>query len=380
LTWDRIARKSPAAITFGIRTTSVIGISARVGGSGAYPKPRELTESEENELSTLRQEYNGLVARHKEPDNAKFGERMDKIDKRVAELSVKEYDPAEVVEAYAVITMEYSGEVKVRRPREEGKEIGGAVAQARPNWAGDGSRPLAWSAWYPTEDVAHGAVLSEEAVQSSFVAAEAIGDARLASRQETYPVVLLSHGTGGTAASLGWLGQRLAKAGFVTIGVDHHGNTASEDYRPEGFLCWWERARDLTVLLDLHSAEGQFAGRLDCDRIFAAGFSLGGYTVLSLLGAITKMPLFLNWSSGTPWGNGPREFPNLGGQFTPLLETSAVFRASWNRQSSSYKDRRIKAALLCAPAPTVRGLTVESLEEIAVPVAIAAVGADRVVR
>jgi hypothetical protein len=141
LTWDRIARKSPAAITFGIRTTSVIGISARVGGSGAYPKPRELTESEENELSTLRQEYNGLVARHKEPDNAKFGERMDKIDKRVAELSVKEYDPAEVVEAYAVITMEYSGEVKVRRPREEGKEIGGAVAQARPNWAGDGSRP-----------------------------------------------------------------------------------------------------------------------------------------------------------------------------------------------------------------------------------------------
>jgi predicted dienelactone hydrolase len=88
------------------------------------------------------------------------------------------------------------------------------------------------------------------------------------------------------------------------------------------------------------------------------------------------MTLFVDWAHDKPWGSGPREFPDLGEQVTPLLETSAVFRASWSRQSSSYNDSRIKAALLCAPAPTVRGLTVDSLREIGVPVAIASVGAD----
>jgi predicted dienelactone hydrolase len=142
---------------------------------------------------------------------------------------------------------------------------------SRSNWAGDGSRPLAWSAWYPTEDIAGSAALSKAPAPLSFLLDEAVRDAKLANQQETYPVVLLSHGTGGTAAGLGWLGQRLAKAGFVAIGVDHHGNTASEEYRPEGFLCWWERARDLSVLLDYHTAEGKFAGRLNLNRTFAAG-------------------------------------------------------------------------------------------------------------
>ncbi|WP_321377585.1 alpha/beta hydrolase [Rhizobium sp.] len=259
---------------------------------------------------------------------------------------------------------------------EVGFTTGKVEDSGRSNWDGDGPRPLAWSAWYPTEDTATKAAISEGSARSFFLTAEVVSDAHLASRQETYPVVLLSHGTGGTAAGLAWLSWRLAKAGFVVIGVDHHGNTASEQYRPEGFLCWWERARDLTVLLDHHTVEGQFAGRLDLDRTFAAGFSLGGYTVLSLLGAITDMTLFLDWAHDKPLGNGPREFPDLGEQVARLLETSAVFRASWNRKSLSYEDSRIKAALLCAPAPTVRGLTGESLSKIAVPVAIAAVGAD----
>jgi ParB family transcriptional regulator, chromosome partitioning protein len=97
-----------------------------------YPKPRALTESEEDELSTLRQEYDGLVARHNdEPNNAEFGVRMDEIDERVAELSVEEFDPAEAAEAFAVITMEYNGEVKVRRGlMKKPRKTGGKAALA----------------------------------------------------------------------------------------------------------------------------------------------------------------------------------------------------------------------------------------------------------
>jgi predicted dienelactone hydrolase len=245
----------------------------------------------------------------------------------------------------------------------------------RSNWVDDGPRPIVWSAWYPTDDIAPKSAIFPER-ETLFADADVVADARPSARRKTYPVVLLSHGTGGSAAALGWLGRRLAAAGFVAFGVDHHGNTASQPYRPEGFLCWWERPRDLTVLLDHQVADGRFAGRLDLQRVHAAGFSLGGHTVLALLGAITRMQLFADWAKTVRLSEGPREFPDLGSQADILHETSAVFRRSWARQSDCYRDLRIRAGLLCAPAPTVRGLTVDSLESIGMPVVIAAVGAD----
>lgn len=248
---------------------------------------------------------------------------------------------------------------------------------SRSNWPGDGPRPVAWSAWYPTEQPrGRDLTVAAQAAPSLFVVDDVVEGASLASRQQMFPVVLLSHGTGGSASGLSWLASRLARAGFVVVGADHHGNTATEAYRAEGFLCWWERTRDLTVLLDHHFAEGPFVGRLDRDRVFAAGFSLGGYTILSLLGAVTDMALFRDWATDKPLGNGPKEFPAVGDQVTALLQSSSVFRQSWDWQSASYKDARVKAALLCAPAPTVRSLTTDSLQAINVPVAIAAVGAD----
>ena len=43
------------------------------------------------------------------------------------------------------------------------------------------------------------------------------------------PLVLLSHGTGGSAVMLAWLGETLARAGYVVAAINHHGNTATED-------------------------------------------------------------------------------------------------------------------------------------------------------
>jgi predicted dienelactone hydrolase len=244
---------------------------------------------------------------------------------------------------------------------------GRATDPDRPNWSGDAVRPLAWSAWYPTDDARKPLEHAEAGAPPLFVSQGAVRDAAFSGRQSLYPVVLLSHGTGGTAASLAWLAEGLARQGFVVMGIDHHGNTASEPYRAEGFLCWWERARDLSVILDHHAA-GPFARHLDLDRVLASGFSLGGYTAISLLGGVTQVPLFSECSRKLGWADGPREFPNLGAQVERLLESSPVFRASWERQSISFLDKRIKAAFVCAPAPTVRGVTVESLREITVPV------------
>ncbi|GLK85383.1 alpha/beta hydrolase family protein [Ancylobacter defluvii] len=261
----------------------------------------------------------------------------------------------------------------------------GVFADAvRPHWSGGGARPIRWSAWYPTDD----AVWEAATMQAADAAGDSVlaptfrplplcRDARLAGRAGALPLVLLSHGTGGTVAGLGWLAHRLAARGLVVAGVDHHGNTAREAYRPEGFLCWWERAGDLTRLADHLLADPRFAGGIDAARLHVAGFSLGGHAALALLGGITEMPRFLGWAAGRPFGRGPREFPDLADRIVPLLAESPAFRASWQRQSLCFRDPRICSALVMAPAPTVRGFTPESLEAIGVPVLLTVGGADR---
>src|SRR5262252_9762291 len=42
------------------------------------------------------------------------------------------------------------------------------------------------------------------------------------------PVILFSHGFGGTARMMGWFGVPLARAGYVVVAVDHPGNNGAD--------------------------------------------------------------------------------------------------------------------------------------------------------
>ncbi|MEM8838379.1 MAG: alpha/beta fold hydrolase [Pseudomonadota bacterium] len=244
---------------------------------------------------------------------------------------------------------------------------------ARSNWQQDGARPIAWSAWYPADEP-----LSIEPPPESFFA---LGDVALnAPVKETgrLPVVLLSHGTGGTAESLGWLARFLANEGYVVLAANHHGNTGLEPYRAEGFLCWWERAADLSLLLSALDEDSIFKGRLDRDDVSAVGFSLGGYTVLALAGARTFMETFQAWQKGCGIEEtGPKEFPDVGNNVPELLKTSDAFRQSWERQSDDYRDQRVRAVVAIAAAPPVRAFSRKSVAEIACPVTLLTGGADQ---
>jgi len=84
--------------------------------------------------------------------------------------------------------------------------IEGSAADAeRSNWSGDGPRPLTWAAWYPAEDAAveePGFIGPPD--QPLFVMGPLARGARLSESAKRWPVVLVSHGTGGTATGLGW--------------------------------------------------------------------------------------------------------------------------------------------------------------------------------
>ncbi|MEM9589981.1 MAG: alpha/beta fold hydrolase, partial [Pseudomonadota bacterium] len=240
-------------------------------------------------------------------------------------------------------------------------------------WEGETARPLAWSAWFPTSSPGANA---KHAMNPVFQLGPVIADADL-SDDEKFSVVLLSHGTGGSPESLGWLARSLAERGYLVIGAHHHGNTGREPYRAEGFLCWWERATDLSELLTHHAQSGPFAGRLDLSRVHAIGFSLGGYAALALAGATTSVDLYLVWAELAGVSDDlPREFPNLGAHVRRLLETSPVFRDAWARQGDSFADPRIRSIITMAAAPAVRGFHPETVSSITLSVTLITGEAD----
>jgi predicted dienelactone hydrolase len=173
-------------------------------------------------------------------------------------------------------------------------KVGVTARHVLPNgpydWRGAGSHALFEVVWYPAESSAQPRPQRIPPVgEAIFEAAPAAPAAKIAPRPQKFPLVLLSHGTGGTAQSVAWFATALASRGYIVAAVNHPGNNAMEPpYTVQGFVLWWLRAKDISTVLDDILADPDFAPRIDQQQINAAGFSLGGYTMIELAGGITS--------------------------------------------------------------------------------------------
>jgi predicted dienelactone hydrolase len=253
----------------------------------------------------------------------------------------------------------------------------------RKNWRGTAARPLRTAIWYPAaatatkeETIFGGAPETEVFTPVTIAPAADISTAR-----RKYPVVLLSHGTGGSAVQIMWLGYYLAARGYIVAAVNHHGNTGAEQERTaQGFLLYWERAKDLTAVLDKLLADPVFGSRIDRERIGAAGFSLGGYTVISIAGGVFSPQTFADFcnSPQRDFTCEPQpEFPDAPRLFEELKKNDPVVKESLRHASDSFRDKRVKRVFAIAPA-LGSGFTAAGLSQIKIPVAIVIGQADRV--
>jgi predicted dienelactone hydrolase len=110
------------------------------------------------------------------------------------------------------------------------------------HWRGAKTHALVTTVWYPADSA------SVEKPQwvgplnaPLFAVGSAAPDARPAAGR--LPLVVLSHGTGGSALMLGWLGTTLAAHGYIAAAVNHPGNNRLEPYTPAGFSLWWDARR-----------------------------------------------------------------------------------------------------------------------------------------
>ncbi|MDN7426981.1 prolyl oligopeptidase family serine peptidase [Burkholderia sp. AU45388] len=98
------------------------------------------------------------------------------------------------------------------------------------------------------------------------------------------PLVVISHGHGGTLLGHHDLAQTLADAGYVVAAINHPGDTALDMSRADDIHEFVERPVDIKRLVDYMLARSADAARIDPTRIGFFGFSRGGYTGLVLAG------------------------------------------------------------------------------------------------
>jgi predicted dienelactone hydrolase len=123
-----------------------------------------------------------------------------------------------------------------------------------------------------------------------------------------YPVIVFSHGAGGSQTCCDGLTRHWATYGYVTIQPTHDDsaiqrrNAGEENIR---FLqavrdalkkpaLWESRPLDISYVLDaLHSIENRvhgLDGKIDADRIGVGGHSMGSYTTEAIAGALIDLP------------------------------------------------------------------------------------------
>jgi predicted dienelactone hydrolase len=101
---------------------------------------------------------------------------------------------------------------------------------------------------------------------------------------EKLPLVVISHGRGGSFIGHHDIAETLADAGFVAAAINHPGDTASDMSRSSDLSVFIERPTDIKRLIDFMIDASPAASRIDPSRIGFFGFSRGGYTGLVLVG------------------------------------------------------------------------------------------------
>ena len=243
------------------------------------------------------------------------------------------------------------------------------------NWRGAQTHALATVVWYPAEPSAR-----EQPVEipglNIFELGVAARDAKMSATPSRFPLIVISHGTGGSGLSMAWLGEALAKHGYIAAAVNHPGNNATEPYTLEGFSLWWERARDLSEVITSMLSDSEFGGHIDPNRIGAAGFSLGGYTMIEIAGGITDAQGFVHYCD-TAHADGictsPPEFPTLVEDFRKLIrEHPEVLQHA----GDYYRDPRVRSVFAMAPA-LGPAFPASGLKKISIPAEIVAGESDQ---
>lgn len=185
-----------------------------------------------------------------------------------------------------------------------------------------------------------------------------------------FPLILVSHGSGGSELGHHDWAETLARSGFIVAAPRHLGDSFDQPDGRGSDIQLIGRVWQIKKALDHLLLDPQISPSIDRDRIGVLGFSAGGYTALAAVGAKPDFDL---------WKTHCRKHPD-DAEFCPsrlaLLFSSPprITRPGWELPH----ETRIKAAVVLAPPGIL--FDREGLADVTVPLRLYRAADDQVVR
>lgn len=167
------------------------------------------------------------------------------------------------------------------------------------------------------------------------------------------PLVVISHGHGGSDLGHHDLAVYLASHGFIVATLQHPKDNfrdASGDGHPEVMI---GRPIQVKATISMLLADPHWKRLIDPDRIGVAGFSNGGYTSLLTVGAVPQFTRFISYCEAHPDDPGicwaaPRLKAQAAQHGQTLEQLMTSMQDDLHRWGNT-DDPRIKAAFVMAP-------------------------------
>lgn len=211
------------------------------------------------------------------------------------------------------------------------------------------SRPLITYILYPAQST----VKELPSLDATWIVPPIAKNASLKDNLVKAPLILLSHGNGGSRLDSSWLMHALAQKGYIVVSVDHYANTWYYN-EPDEATVRWERAKDISFVIRELIQQSEFKDKIDQDKIGFIGFSLGGLTGIWLAGGQANL-------------------------ITDAIQDERLSKEiDINLAKKSYHDPLIKAEFLMAPSDSFI-FDEASLKNISIPIYLVAGQIDMVV-
>lgn len=234
--------------------------------------------------------------------------------------------------------------------------------------------------WYPATATAQEQDLAIGPPDNPlFYVGEAAPNADFADERRR-PVILLSHGFGGTARMMGWFGTVMAAQGYIVVAVDHPGSNGADPITVAGAALFWERPGDLAAALARVRADVELNRRMDLNHVGVAGFSAGGFAALAAAGGQVDLDRFRTFCRDRPDDGVCRpqkEAPDLTVEAGQAFLESDAARPALERAHGDLSIPEVRAAFVMAPA-IVQALDPRSLQALRTPVGIILGDSDEV--
>jgi len=101
-----------------------------------------------------------------------------------------------------------------------------------------------------------------------------------------FPLVVISHGGGGSHLLYRTISTHLAKNGYVVAMPEHPGNNRNNNELADTHENLVNRPRHIRITIDTVSLDARFNPHIDPNHIAIIGHSIGGYTALAVAGGV----------------------------------------------------------------------------------------------